>query len=244
MAALGCTNREKKGAGGSVRPLLQHNDGMASAVARQTDLEARMTMTRLAAAVACASLLAGCATTRMDAQWSNPDYAGRTLKGASVLVACEAQDATLQRICEDRLAAEVSSRGGKPTLNSQLRETAMPPAGVTDPYVAAARRIGAGAIVRTTLQAGLPMATGGGPTIGLGIGGGSGRVGIGGGVALPIGGTRVSQAYTSETALIDPANGAIIWSGRASSSTAQDVTGQIGELTSTTLQAVQRAGFL
>jgi hypothetical protein len=198
----------------------------------------------IAAAAVCTILLGACATTRMDAQWSNPDYAGRSLKGAPVLVACEAQDATLQRICEDQLAAEVSSRGGTPTRNSQLRETAIPPAGVTDPYLAAARRIGARAIVRTTLQAGLPVASAGGPTIGLGVGGGSGRVGVGGGVSLPIGGARVGHAYTSETALIDPANGAIMWSGRATSPTAQDVTGQIGELAATTLQAVQRAGFL
>jgi hypothetical protein len=203
-----------------------------------------MTNLRNAAyAIALCAVATGCATTRMDAQWANPDYAGQTLKGSQVLVACEAAEATLQRICEDQLAAEVTARGGVPTRNSQLRETAIPPPGATDPYVVAARRIGARAIVRTTLQAGPPLASAG-PTIGLGVGGGSGRVGVGGGVALPIGGARVSQAYASETAVIDPANGAVMWSGRATSSTAQDVTGQIGELAATTLQAVQRAGLL
>lgn len=203
-----------------------------------------MTDFKLACAVAVSALVAsGCATTRMDAQWSNPDYAGRSFKGAPVLVACEAREPTLQKICEDQLAAQVGSRGAKTTLNSQLREAAAPPAGVNDPYLAAARRIGARAIVRTTLQPGQAVMADSGPTIGFGVGGGSGRIGGGAGISLPIGGARVSQAYTSETVVIDPANGAVVWSGRASSSTAQDVTGQINELTATTLQAMQSAGL-
>ena len=64
-----------------------------------------------------AGLLAGsalffitaCATTRMDAQWTNPEYQGRSARGGSVLVACEAQDLTLQRICEDKLAPRFQS---------------------------------------------------------------------------------------------------------------------------------------
>ncbi|HKO69289.1 MAG TPA: hypothetical protein VJU53_15935, partial [Burkholderiaceae bacterium] len=44
-------------------------------------------------------LLGACASTRMDAQWSNPDYQGKAARGGPVLVACEAQDLTLQRIC-------------------------------------------------------------------------------------------------------------------------------------------------
>jgi hypothetical protein len=187
-------------------------------------------------------LLSACATTRMDAQWINPDYQGRNVRGASVLVACEAQDLTLQRICEDQLAAAVSARGAKPTLNSQL--TAASPAAGNDPYVAAAKRAGARAIVRMTLISGQPVAVDTGPSVGIGVGGGSGRFGAGGGFSFPIGGARVSQAYGAETALIDPSNGATMWSGRASSSTAQNVTGQITELAQTTIEALQGAGLL
>jgi hypothetical protein len=195
-----------------------------------------------------AALLAACATTRMDAQWTNPDYQGRNVRGASVLVACEAQDLTLQRICEDQLAAAVSARGAKPTLNSQLTGASGPAAGI-DPYVAAAKRVGARAVVRMTLNSGQPLAVDSGPSIGIGVGGGSGGYrggGFGGGVGIgfPIGGARVSQAYGAETALIDPSNGATMWSGRASSSTAQNVTGQITELAQTTIEALQGAGLL
>ncbi len=77
------------------------------------------TMSRLFL-LSSAVLFFACATTRMDAQWTNPDYQGRNVRGASVLVACEAPDLTVQRICEDQLAAAVSARGAKATLNSQL----------------------------------------------------------------------------------------------------------------------------
>ena len=196
-----------------------------------------------------AIFLAACATTRMDAQWMNPDYKGRNVRGASVLVACEAPDLTVQRICEDQLAAAVSARGAKPTLNSQLAASGGPPAG-SDPYLAAAKRVGAGAIVRMTLNASQPVAVDSGPSIGIGVGGSSGGYRGGGGsfggvgIGFPIGGARVSQAFGAETALIDPSNGATMWSGRASSSTAQDVTGQIIELAQTTVGALQGAGLL
>lgn len=198
----------------------------------------------VAACLTATVLLSACASTRMDAQWTNPEYQGRNVRGASVLVACEAQDLTLQRICEDQLAAAVSARGAKPTLNSQLAPASgAPPAG-NDPYVAAAKRLGARAIVRMTLSSGMPVAVDSGPSVGIGAGGGGGRVGGGIGFSIPLGGARVSQAYGAETALIDPSNGATMWSGRASSSTSQNATGQITELAQTTVEALQSTGLL
>ncbi|MGZ8272296.1 MAG: hypothetical protein ACXW2G_13825 [Burkholderiaceae bacterium] len=195
-------------------------------------------------AVGLAALwLAGCASTQIDAQWTNPDYSGRHLRGAPVLVVCEAQEPTLQRICEDQVASQISAMGGTPTRASQLAGSNAPPAAGTDPYVAAARRIGARAIVRTTLTTGAFVAGPSGPTIGIGVGGGGGSVGGFGGISFPIGGTRVSSAYASETAMIDPANGAIMWSARASSSASQDTTAQIAELAKTAAEAIKQAGF-
>ena len=193
--------------------------------------------------------LSACATTRMDAQWMNPDYQGKNVRGASVLVACEAPDLTVQRICEDQLAAAVTARGAKATLNSQLSASGSPPAG-SDPYLAAAKRVGARAIVRMTLNSSQPVAVDSGPSIGIGVGGSSGGYRGGGGsfggvgIGFPIGGARVSQAFGAETAMIDPSNGATMWSGRASSSTAQDITGQITELAQTTVGALQGTGLL
>jgi hypothetical protein len=194
-----------------------------------------------------AALMAACATTQLEGAWTNPDYSGRTLRGAPVLVACEAQEPTLQRICEDQVAGQIAALGGTPTRNSQLTGGDAAPAAGSDPYMAAARRIGARAIVRTTLSPGAPVASQAGPTIGIGVGGGSGGYGGWGGgfggISFPVGGTRVSNAYASETAMIDPANGAIMWSARATSTASQDATGQISELAKTAAAAIKQAGF-
>ena len=100
-----------------------------------------------------------------------------------------------------------------------------------------------------TLNSGIPVAVDGGPSVGIGVGGSSGGYRSGGsfggiGIGFPIGGSRVSQAYGAETAVIDVTNGATMWSGRASSSTAEDVTGQITQLAATTVDAVQSAGLI
>ncbi len=95
-----------------------------------------------------------------------------------------------------------------------------------------------------TLSSGQLVAVDSGPSVGIGGGGGSGRSFGGIGISFPIGGSRASQAYGAETALIDPANGATMWSGRASSSTAQNATGQIAELAQTTVEALQGTGLL
>jgi hypothetical protein len=192
--------------------------------------------------------LAGCATTQLDAQWTNPDYGGRSLRGAPVLVACEAQEPTLQRICEDQVSAQIAALGGTPTRATQLAGSNATPVDGTDPYLAVARRVGARAILRTTLATGAVVAAPAGPTIGIGVGGGSGRnrsggVGGFGGISFPVGGTRVSNAYTSETALIDAASGALMWSARATSSATQDATSQIAELAKVAAAAIKQAGF-
>lgn len=194
-----------------------------------------------------AALLAGCATTQIDAQWSNPEYSGKSLRGAPVLVACEAQDLTLQRICEDQVAAEVAARGAKPTKNFTLTPDGAAPAGAPDPYTAAAKRIGAAAIVRTTLSAGPPVLSEG-PTIGFGLGGGSFGGGSyrsgGAGVSMPVGGARTTQALSAETVLLNPANGVTMWSARATSPTSAEPGTQITELAKILVDAVQKSGML
>jgi hypothetical protein len=190
-----------------------------------------------------ALLLTACASTQLDAQWTNPDYRGKALRGMPVLVACEAQEPTLQRICEDQVSAQLAAQGATPTRNYQV---AAVPATGTDPYQTAAKKVGARAIVRTTLIAGVPVATTG-PQVGIGVGGSSGgysgSTGGFGGISFPVGGTRVGSAYSGDTAVIDPANGAVMWSGRATSSTSQDMAGQVTELARVTVDAIRQAGF-
>jgi hypothetical protein len=61
-------------------------------------------------------LLAGCAGSRINAQWSDPQFAGQPPRGAKVLVACQAADPTLRRVCADRMAAKLSALGAVPVL--------------------------------------------------------------------------------------------------------------------------------
>lgn len=61
-------------------------------------------------AMVAALVLASCATTRLDTQWSNPEFAGRKLSG-KMLVVGVSRDETLRRLYEDELAAQLTARG-------------------------------------------------------------------------------------------------------------------------------------
>ena len=60
--------------------------------------------------------LSGCASSSVNAQWSDPQFAGQPPRGTRVLVACEAPDPTLRRVCADRLAAKLAGLGALPVL--------------------------------------------------------------------------------------------------------------------------------
>jgi hypothetical protein len=88
-----------------------------------------------------------------------------------------------------------------------------------------------------------------GPVIGFGLGGGSygggGSYRSGGaGITLPVGGAKTTQALSAEMVLINPANGVTMWSGRASSPTNLDASGQVTELARVIVDAVQKSGML
>ncbi|MBC8058295.1 MAG: hypothetical protein H7Y61_17105, partial [Rhizobiales bacterium] len=81
----------------------------------------------LATAAAAAALLAGCATTQVDAQWRSVDLPASYLRGATVLVSCETPEVVLQRICEDRLMADLAARGVRPVLAAPGSAATMQP---------------------------------------------------------------------------------------------------------------------
>ena len=69
---------------------------------------------RLAAAlliVSGAGLAAGCATTEVSVQWTDPQFAGRSLRGEKVLVVCEAPDVAMRNNCQDDIAAKLRASG-------------------------------------------------------------------------------------------------------------------------------------
>jgi hypothetical protein len=206
------------------------------------DMKSRKSLTASAAAAALL-LLSACAGPRVDGEWTSPDFTVTSLQGRPVMVACSAQDDTLRRICEDRLAARINEAGARAVRAPE------PPAGGLqtgdDRALAAARSAGAQALVRTSLlTAGVTAGGGPGPSIGIGVGGGRGGLGIGGGLSLPIGGTRTAaEAFTASTSVLDVTTGQPIWSVRTSTPASTDMAGQVDQLTAAAAEAMRRAGL-
>jgi hypothetical protein len=70
-----------------------------------------MNISKHCAAFAALALLAGCATSRLVSQQSNPDYVGKSFK--SVMVVGVTTDDLLRRTFEDRMVALLGKRGLK-----------------------------------------------------------------------------------------------------------------------------------
>lgn len=195
----------------------------------------------LVAAVGVALLGAGCASTRVDGQWSDPGFASRTLRDTKVLVSCRGPDTTLARICEDRLADALREAGAQPLRAPQPVEAA----GGNEAVSRAARAAGAAASVSSvvSIAAVAGPGSGYGPSIGFGIGGGSGGIGLGGGFSVPLGGVRAPTAYGSGTVLLDTESGREMWSMRATSPGRDDASAQIAALAQTTVEAMRNSGL-
>jgi len=194
----------------------------------------------LIAAALAALTLAGCASTRLDAQWSDPQFAGRSLRGAKVLVVCDANEPVVRRICQDRLAAQVAASGATPVMSPEDLA-----AGPGDKTLAAARSAGTTAVFGSTIA---PEAAivGAGPTFGFGIGGVSGG-GVGGGVGISFpfggGGAQVDTGYAANVVVTDVATARLMWTGKVTTSSWQTLDTQIGELVKGAVEAAQKAGL-
>jgi hypothetical protein len=193
----------------------------------------------LIAAALAALALAGCASTRLEAQWSDPQFQGRSLRGAKVLVVCDASEPVLTRICRDKLVAQVAAAGASPvTAREDL------PAGPTDRTLAAARSAGATAVFGSSISQG-SGAVGAGPTVGIGVGGGSGGSGGGVGISLPIGGggMQLDAGYAADVLVTDVATGRLMWTSKVTTGSWQSLDAVLGELVQTGVEGARKAGL-
>ena len=196
----------------------------------------------LAAAVLVAAgalFVAGCASTRLDAQWSDPQFQGRSLRGAKVLVVCNANEPVVRRICQEKLAAQVAASGATPILAPE--DVA---AGPTDRTLAAARGAGATAVFGSTMGP-EAVVVGAGPSFGVGVGGVSGG-GVGGGVGISFpfgGGGQVDTGYAANVVVTDVATGQLMWTSKVTTSSWQPLETQISELVKTAVEGAQKAGL-
>lgn len=199
---------------------------------------------RCTAAAACAvgtALLTGCASTRLDAQWSDPQLAANTLRGARVMVACEAYDLVVKRICQDQLAAEVTARGATPVIAPDTTNPAPGRPLGDEQYLVAARSASARA-VWTHYVAPAAASGGSGVSVGLGafgIGGGSVRGGVG--VSVPVGGGQSSFGYSVNSRVTDARSGRLLWTAKASAPPSNDLHMQLNELTKVVFGAADKA---
>jgi hypothetical protein len=186
--------------------------------------------------IGAAATVAGCATTQLEAQWVDPQLARGSLRGARVLVACEAPELVVQQMCQDQVAAEVVARGATAVPLPQ----ATPP--TREAYAQAAHNAGARVILvqrvfpyGTTVSPGLSFGIGG-----FGYGGGGGGVGVG--VSGPVGGGQVTTGYAADTRLTDVGTGRVLWTAKASSPPSHDVQTQVQELARAVFASADKSG--
>jgi hypothetical protein len=205
----------------------------------------------MAAFLAGGTLLsAGCASNNIQAQWTDPEFAGHSLRGEKVLIVCDASEVAVKRICQDRMTARLTASGVVPVTSAESDQMAAGNAQTDANVIAAARSAGAKAVWRSTIAPDATVANPG-PTVGLGVGGfggaggwNRGGMGAGVGVAVPVGPERVDTAYGASIVLTDIATGRVMWTSKVTTPASRDVAGQIDKLAQTGVEAAQKAGML
>jgi hypothetical protein len=198
------------------------------------------------ALMASAVFFAGCASTKLDAQWIDPQFKGRSLLATKVFVVCEATDVAIKHVCQDRVAAQVTAVGATPVKGPETDNSTPAPQPVADPYLPAAREAGANTILSTAVT---PDATivNPGPSIGFGVGGfggGGGAYRAGSvGMSVPVGAGQVITGYAANTTLTDVATGRLMWTARATTPPSKDINMQVTDLAKAVLDGAKKEGF-
>ena len=209
-----------------------------------TEFAARRRTRAIGAGIAgaVASLLVGCASApQIDAQWSDPSLGPSLLRGARVLVACDAFEVVIRQICQDQLASEVVARGATPVFVAPGFPV------VTDRSIdaqllPAAREAGAKAMMVMTVAVAVNDVS---PGFSIGVGGfGFGRhSAVGVGVDAPLGGGRVTSGYSANGRVTDVPSGRLVWTAKATALPSSDVSAQMAELSRAVLGAADKAGL-
>jgi len=203
------------------------------------------------AATLCASVLAGCASTRLETQWRDPQYAGPSLAGNKVLVVCRVPDETLRRVCEDQWTMQLAARRVSAVRSYSLAGFPAGGAAGPDQLQAAIRSTGALAVANTELGFSVVPVVRPAPVVGIGVGGGTwgggGGFSTGGiGISVPIGGglAQPAQSIAATTGLTSARTDALISSGTTTSPASNNVAAQLSDLVATTVEAIGKSGLL
>jgi hypothetical protein len=193
-------------------------------------------------ALPAAFVLAGCAEPLVDAQWRSIETPPAYLRGATVLVNCDAGDIVLKHICQDRLSADLASRGVRPVAAPDFPPGTAQPGAADMQYLSVAKQSGAKAIVSMSVGLSSQSVSQG---VQVGIGGfGFGHNSAGGvGISAPIGGGQVNSGYSVNGRVTDVGSGRLMWTARASTPPSSDVNAQLADLSKSVLDAAGRAGL-
>ena len=201
--------------------------------------------------LACVGLLSGCATTQINSQWKDPKVTDRLAKGSKVLVLCQSRDNTLRRLCEDQWMVQLGEQGFTVVRAYSLPGIPADGAASADEIRAAASANGARAAVSMQLDLSGIAVVNPGPQLGVGVGGGSGGGYRGGGfsfgglgISFPVGGATTAQEMAASTTVTNPANGAMLWTGNASTPAESNTAAQVSALTKVTVEALKTAGVI
>ncbi|MBK6865598.1 MAG: hypothetical protein IPG91_19860 [Ideonella sp.] len=210
---------------------------------------------RIAMLAAAAAVAAGCATptTQLGAQYRDPGAPAQALRGATLLVVCEAPEQALRLICEGQVSAQLAALATRPVTDARI---ASPTPGREAPagaYIGAAQAAGAQAVFNATLAADDSVAAST-PTISIGIGGfggsggyrgGGGAGGVGGGVGLtlPVGQAPPGHGLSAIGSVVDVASGRVVWSAKAIVPPAADPSAMVAEAARALVSAAAQAGL-
>ena len=214
---------------------------LSSNAAAKTQGTATFTLT------AALLLLAGCASNRLDAEWTDPQFKGRSLRGTKVFVVCETPEPAIRLNCEQQMAAQVTAAGATPVRPDAADAAQASQPQAAEQNLAAARSAGAETVLSSAIA---PDATvvNPGPSVGFGIGGfrmggGGGGVGTSVGMSAPVGSGQTMTGYAANSTLTDVASGRLMWTARASAPPSRDLNDQLQRLARNVVGGAQSAGF-
>ena len=207
-------------------------------------------MNRLASLALGLWMLGGCASTQLGAQYVDPQLPKQVLRGAAILVVCEAVEPAVKLICESQLSGQLLLLEVRPLTDSTLVNPTPGREPSAGQYLPAARAAGARAVFSATLAPDYSMVNAA-PSFSIGIGGfggsggyrGGSAVGGGVGVTLPVGGAPGVSGMAAIGAIVDVASGRLMWSASATTPPGADAASQIAEVTRALNVAAQQAGL-
>lgn len=190
-----------------------------------------------------AAFLAGCASTKVDVAWTNPEFTSRRLEG-KVLVVGLTHDEAMRRVYEDEMAARLKARGVGAIRSYEVVQGLFGADG-NRTILDAARRQGAGTVLTSAVvgHEHIPRMTVDEPVTRW-QGMYEGWYGHYWPYLYRRAELRVTERYLASTTLIDAISGKIRWTARTHTDVSSNVKNDIKDFAGVVLDSIGKAGLL